>query len=104
MYAFLCDLKQPWKTIARPGGYFLAPEGDERIGDVSNVAFTNGMVARPDGELLIYYGCSDTRTNVVRTTVPLMLDYVKNTPEDPLCSARCVQQRCELIDKNRDCN
>jgi 4-O-beta-D-mannosyl-D-glucose phosphorylase len=101
MYAFLCDLKQPWKTIARPGGYFLAPEGEERIGDVSNVTFTNGMVARSNGELLIYYGSSDTRMHVARSSISLMLDYVKNTPEDPLRSALCVQQRCELIDRNR---
>jgi len=100
MYAFLCDLREPWRTIARPGGYLLAPEGDERVGDVPNVAFTNGMVVRPDGELLIYYGASDTTTYVVRTSVPLMLDYVKNTPEDPLRSALCVRQRYELIDAN----
>jgi 4-O-beta-D-mannosyl-D-glucose phosphorylase len=100
LYAFLCDLREPWKTIARPGGYFLAPEGEERIGDVSNVAFTNGMVARKNGDLLIYYGTSDTRTHVVRTTIPLMLDYVKNTPQDAGRSALCVQQRCELIDRN----
>ncbi len=100
MYAFLCDLKEPWKPIAQPGGYFLAPEGEERIGDVSNVAFTNGMVARSNGDLLIYYGSSDTRMHVVRTTIPLMLDYVKNTPPDALRSARCVDQRCELIERN----
>jgi 4-O-beta-D-mannosyl-D-glucose phosphorylase len=100
MYAFLCDLREPWKVIARPGGYFLAPEGEERIGDVSNVAFTNGMIARDNGDLLIYYGSSDTRTHVVRSTVPLMLDYVRNTPEDALRSARCVEQRCKLIEQN----
>jgi 4-O-beta-D-mannosyl-D-glucose phosphorylase len=99
LYCFLCDLKTPYKVIAKPGGYFLAPEGDERIGDVSNVTFSNGWVRRGD-EVFIYYGASDTRTNVVTTTVPRLLDYVLNTPPDALRSAACVQQRIDLIDKN----
>ncbi len=100
MYAFLCDLNEPWKVIARPGGYFLAPEGEERHGDVANVAFTNGLVARANGELLIYYGASDTRTHVARTSVEKLLDYVLHTPEDPLRSKLCVDQRCALIARN----
>jgi len=84
-----------------PGGYFLAPQGDERIGDVSNVAFSNGWVARADGRVFIYYGASDTRTNVATTTVEQLLDYALNTPADSLRSAACVQQRIELIRKNR---
>lgn len=100
LYAFLCDLREPWRVIARPGGYLLAPVGEERVGDVSNVAFTNGMVARADGELLIYYGASDTRTYVARTTVDRLLDYVRHTPEDPLRSKLCVDQRCDLITRN----
>ncbi len=100
LYAFLCDLDDPSKVIARPGGYFLAPEGDERTGDVSNVAFCNGAVAKPDGEVFIYYGSSDTRTHVATSTLDRLLDYVLNTPEDPLRSAACVRQRIELIDRN----
>jgi 4-O-beta-D-mannosyl-D-glucose phosphorylase len=99
LYCFLCDLDVPYKVLAKPGGYFLAPEGGERIGDVSNVTFSNGWVRRGD-EVLIYYGASDTRTNVVRTTVERLLDYVQNTPPDPLRSAACVAQRVALIEKN----
>jgi len=100
LYCFLCDLKVPYKVIAKPGGYFLAPEGEERVGDVSNVAFSNGWVQRGD-EVLIYYGASDTRTYVAATTVERLLDYVLNTPPDPLRSAACVSQRIALIDKNQ---
>ena len=93
LYAFLCDLADPAKVIARPGGFFLAPEGDERVGDVSNVAFCNGAVMKANGEVFIYYGSSDTRTHVVTSSVDRLLDYVLHTPEDPLRSAACVQQR-----------
>jgi 4-O-beta-D-mannosyl-D-glucose phosphorylase len=99
LYCFLCDLAVPYKVIAKPGGYFLAPEGEERIGDVSNVTFSNGWVRRGN-DVFIYYGASDTRTNVVTTTVERLLDYVVNTPPDPLRSAACVRQRIALIDKN----
>jgi len=100
VYAFLADLHSPQKVIRRPGGYLIAPEGDERIGDVSNVVFCNGAVAGDDGRVFIYYASSDTRTHVATTTVDRLLDYVKNTPEDPLRSYACVQQRLALIDKN----
>src|SRR5208337_3166469 len=100
LYLFLCDLKDPAKQIKTPGGYFLAPEGEERVGDVSNVAFANGWVARPNGDVFIYYGGSDTRTYVVTTTIEKLLDYVNNTPEDGLRSKICVEQRCRLIEKN----
>lgn len=100
LYMFLTDLNEPYKVIARPGGYFLAPEGEERIGDVSNVVFSNGWVAKKNGEVLIYYGSSDTRMHVAVSTVDKLLDYVLNTPEDGLRSAVCVQQRIELIKKN----
>ena len=99
LYCFLCELDAPWKVIAKPGGYFLAPEGEERIGDVSNVTFSSGWVQRGE-QVLIYYGASDTRTNVVETTVERLLDYVVNTPPDPLRSPACVQQRIALIDRN----
>ena len=100
LYVFLCDLADPAKQIAAPGGYFMAPEADERIGDVSNVVFANGWVARPNGEVLIYYGASDTRTHVATTTVDKLLDYVTNTPPDAMRSKLCVDQRCALIEKN----
>ena len=99
LYCFLCELDAPWKAIAKPGGYFLAPEGEERIGDVSNVTFSSGWVQRGE-QVLIYYGASDTRTNVVETTVERLLDYVVGTPPDPLRSPACVQQRIALIDRN----
>ena len=99
LYCFLCDLADPYKVIARPGGYFLAPQGEERVGDVSNVAFSNGWVVRGN-EVFIYYGASDTRTYVATTTLERLLDYVLNTPPDPLRSALCVRQRIALIDKN----
>ncbi len=100
LYVFLCDLKDPAKQIQAPGGYFLAPEGDERVGDVSNVAFANGWAARPNGDVFIYYGSSDTRTHVATTTVEKLLDYVTHTPADAMRSKLCVDQRCRLIEKN----
>jgi 4-O-beta-D-mannosyl-D-glucose phosphorylase len=100
LYVFLCDLEQPWKLIAAPGGYFMAPEGEERVGDVSNVVFANGWVARKNGDVFIYYGSSDTRTHVATSTVDKLLDYVLNTPQDGLRSKICVEQRCRLIEKN----
>ena len=100
VYAFLCDLKDPSKVIATPGGHFIAPLKHERVGDVSNVVFCNGAVKRDDGRIFIYYGSSDTRIHVATTDVDRMLDYVKNTPSDPLRSAACVQQRIGLINKN----
>lgn len=101
VYVFLADLKEPWRVTHRPGGYFIAPQGEERIGDVSNVAFSNGWVAKADGRVFIYYGASDTRTNVATTTVERLLDYAINTPEDGLRSAACVEQRIALIRRNR---
>lgn len=100
LYLFLTDLKQPNKIIAKPGGYFIAPEGEERVGDVSNVVFSNGWVKRKNGEVFIYYASSDTRIHVATSTVDKLLDYVLNTPEDGLRSAASVQQRVELIEKN----
>lgn len=101
LYLLLCDLKDPAKLIRAPGGYFMAPEGDERLGDVSNVLFANGWVARPNGDVFIYYGSSDTRTHVATSTVDKLLDYVLNTPADGMRSRLCVEQRCRLIDRNR---
>lgn len=100
LYAFMTDLAEPWKVIAAPGGHLIAPLGAERVGDVSNVAFSNGMVARRDGSLLIYYASSDTRLHVARTSVARMVDYCLNTPPDALRSAACVAQRLDLIRRN----
>lgn len=102
LYAFLSDLNHPEKVTHRPGGYLIAPEGEERIGDVSNVVFCNGVIARENGDVLIYYASSDTRIHVATTTVAKLLDYVINTPEDPGRSFACVAQRNELIKKNLD--
>ena len=99
-YVFVTDLNDPTKCIAEPSGYFIAPYGEERIGDVSNVAFTNGAIARENGDVYIYYASSDTRLHVATTTVDKLLDYAFNTPQDPLRSVECVAQRCELIKRN----
>jgi 4-O-beta-D-mannosyl-D-glucose phosphorylase len=100
LYLFLCDLNDPAKVIAAPGGYFMAPEGEERTGDVSNVVFANGWVARKNGDVFIYYGSSDTRTHVATSTVDQLLDYALNTPPDGMRSKVCVEQRYRLIEKN----
>jgi len=100
LYLFLSDLNEPWRMTDQPGGYFLAPEGDERIGDVSNVVFSSGWIATNNGQVFIYYGSSDTRIHVATSTVERLLDYVVNTPADPLRSYACVEQRNELITKN----
>lgn len=100
IYVFVTDLAEPWKVIAEPSGYLIAPLGAERVGDVSNVVFTNGAIARDNGELYIYYASSDTRLHVASTTVEKLLDYAFHTPVDPLRSRDCVAQRCALIDKN----
>jgi 4-O-beta-D-mannosyl-D-glucose phosphorylase len=100
LYMFLTDLEDPSKVLARPGGYFLAPEGIERVGDVSNVVFSNGWVHRANGEVFIYYGSSDTRMHVAVSTVDQLLDYVLHTPEDGLRTGISVEQRIELIKKN----
>jgi 4-O-beta-D-mannosyl-D-glucose phosphorylase len=100
IYAFMTDLGKPWRVIHEPGGYLIAPRGEEYIGDVFNVAFSNGWIARDNGELLIYYASSDTRCHVATTTVERLIDYCKNTPPDPLRSAECVRQRIDLIDRN----
>jgi 4-O-beta-D-mannosyl-D-glucose phosphorylase len=101
LYAFLADLRHPERVLHRPGGYLLAPEGDERVGDVSNVLFCNGAVLRTDGDVLVYYASSDTRCHVATTTMDRLLDYVVNTPEDGLRSAASVAQRLALIERNR---
>lgn len=100
LYAFATDLQRPWLTIAEPGGYLLAPYGEERVGDVSNVVFTNGAIVEEDGAVYLYYASSDTRLHVATTTVDRLLDYVFHTPSDALRSADCVEQRCRMISRN----
>ncbi|AEJ60368.1 glycosidase related protein [Spirochaeta thermophila DSM 6578] len=101
LYAFLTDREDPTKVIARPGGFLIAPEGEERVGDVSNVVFSNGMIADEDGRLLIYYASSDTRLHVAETTIERMVDYCLHTPEDGLRTHECTTQRLSLIAHNR---
>lgn len=100
LYMFLADLKDPKKITHKPAGYFIAPEGSERIGDVSNVVFSNGWVKKDNGEVLIYYGSSDTRMHVATSHIDVLLDYVINTPEDGLRSAKSVETRRSLIENN----
>ncbi|MCR5343581.1 glycosidase [Butyrivibrio sp. INlla16] len=100
IYAFATDLNDPSKVIAEPSGLLIGPRGEERVGDVSNVVFTNGAIVNEKGEVFIYYASSDTRMHVATTTVNKLIDYVFNTPEDPGRSVLCVRQRCDLIRKN----
>ena len=100
LYLFMTDLHQPWRVIHRPGGHFIAPQGDERVGDVSNVTFSNGWIVNDRNEVFIYYASSDTRMHVATSTVDQLVDYCINTPEDGLRSALSVQERIRLIDKN----
>ena len=100
IYAFATALEDPTKVIAEPSGLLIGPRGSERVGDVSNVVFTNGAIARENGDVYIYYASSDTRMHVAVTTIDKLIDYVFNTPEDPLRSVECVAQRCGLIEKN----
>lgn len=100
LYAFATDLKDPSKVIAEPSGMLLGPRNWERVGDVSNVVFTNGAIAKDNGEVYIYYAASDTRMHVATTTIDKLIDYVFGTPRDPYRSVECVAQRCDFIKKN----
>lgn len=100
LYAFGTDLQNPDKVVAEPSGLFLAPLGKERVGDVSNVVFTNGAIKRDNGDVYIYYASSDTRMHVATTTIDKLEDYLFSTPQDPKRSADCVKQRCGMIEKN----
>ncbi len=100
LYLYMTDLAEPWRQIAEPAGYFMAPEGEERVGDVSNVLFSNGWVADPDGRVLIYYASSDTRMHVATSTVERLVDYCLGTPADGLRTGLSVENINKLIDKN----
>lgn len=100
LYMFMTDLNDLTKVIYKPGGYFIAPEGEERIGDVSNVVFCNGWIVDDDGTVFIYYASSDTRMHVATSTVDKLTDYVMNTPADGFTSASSVSTICSIIDNN----
>ncbi len=100
LYLYLTSLDDPSKVIASPGGYFMAPEGEERVGDVSNVLFSNGWIADEDGTLYIYYASSDTRMHVATTTVERLVDYCLHTPEDGLTSGASVRTLKKQIERN----
>jgi 4-O-beta-D-mannosyl-D-glucose phosphorylase len=100
LYLFMTSLDDVTKVIYRPAGYFMAPVGDERIGDVSNVLFCNGWIHDDDDKVYIYYGSSDTRMHVAVSSIELLKDYVKNTPADGMRSATSVRTVNELIRKN----
>jgi 4-O-beta-D-mannosyl-D-glucose phosphorylase len=100
LYAFMTALDEPWRVIFEPGGYLLAPKGEEYVGDVMNVTFSNGWIPLEGGELFLYYASSDTRCHVATTTVERLVDYCRNTPPDPLDSVSCVHRRIELIERN----
>ncbi len=101
LYMYMTALEDPTKLIASPGGYFMAPEGEERVGDVSNVLFSNGWIADEDGNVFIYYASSDTRLHVAVSTVDRLVDYCLNTPVDGLRSATSVETINKLIDNNK---
>lgn len=101
LYMFMTDLKDVTKKIYQPAGYFMAPEGEERVGDVSNVLFSNGWILDDDDSVFIYYASSDTRLHVATTTLNQLLDYVMNTAPDGMRSAETVRTIVELIDKNQ---
>ena len=102
IYVFATDLQDPRRVIAEPSGYYIAPMGEERVGDVSNVVFTNGAIVTEDEKVYIYYASSDTRLHVAETTIERLIDYTFNTPSDPLRSVDCVIQRSDLIRRNLD--
>jgi len=101
LYLYLTDLQDPTKLIAEPAGYFMAPQGDERIGDVSNVLFSNGWIADNDGTVFIYYASSDTRMHVATSTIDKLLDYCLNTPVDNYRSATSVNSIKQMVNNNK---
>jgi 4-O-beta-D-mannosyl-D-glucose phosphorylase len=101
LYLFMTDLKDLTKITYKPAGYFIAPEGDERVGDVSNVVFSNGWIMDDDGKVFIYYASSDSRIHVAISTIDQLLDYVMNTPSDGLRSATTVQRLLGMINANK---
>jgi 4-O-beta-D-mannosyl-D-glucose phosphorylase len=101
LYLFLTDLKDPSQLLRVPSGFFIAADFEERVGDLVNVAFCNGVVARPDGTVFIYYASCDTQLHVARTSIDRLVDYVLHTPEDPLRTGLCASQRHDLWSSNQ---
>ncbi len=101
LYMYMTALDDPTRVTARPGGYLLVPQGDEYIGDVMNVAFSNGWIATPDGKVFIYYATADTRMHVATSTIDRLVDYCRHTPEDGYRSETSVRNILQLIEKNR---
>jgi len=95
LYLYMTELERPWVPLAEPAGLFMGPEGEERIGDVSNVLFSNGWIADPDGRVFIYYASSDTRLHVATSTVERLADYCLHTPADGLTTGRRIARRAE---------
>lgn len=104
LYLYMTSLEEPWKVIAAPGGYFMAPVGEEYTGDVMNVLFSNGWIADEDGKVFIYYASSDTRMHVATSTIDRLVDYCMNTPQDGLTTGESVAAINRLIDKNISLN
>ena len=104
LYLYMTSLEEPWKRIATPGGYFMAPVEGEYIGDVMNVLFSNGWIADEDGKVFIYYASSDTRMHVATSTIDRLVDYCLNTPPDGLSTGHSVATINKLIDKNLSLN
>jgi 4-O-beta-D-mannosyl-D-glucose phosphorylase len=100
LYLLMTDLEDISKVKYQPGGYFMAPEGEERVGDVSNVLFSNGWISEEDGRILIYYASSDTRMHVAESSIERLVDYCVNTPADDLRTGKSVEKIINLIEKN----
>lgn len=100
LYMYMTSLEKPWEKIASPGGYLMAPVGEEYIGDVMNVLFSNGWIADEDGKVFIYYASSDTRMHVATSTIDRLVDYCLNTPQDGLSTSESVKTLDRLIDAN----
>ncbi len=101
LYMYMTSLEDPTKVIAKPGGFFLVPEGNEYIGDVMNVAFANGWIKDEDGKVFIYYASADTRMHVATSSVERLVDYCMNTPEDGLTTSASVETIKKLVAKNK---
>jgi 4-O-beta-D-mannosyl-D-glucose phosphorylase len=101
LYMFMTDLEEPWKVIATPGGHLMGPLDEERVGDVSNVLFTNGWIRNEKDEVFIYYASSDTRMHVATSTIDRLVDYCFNTPADGLHTYTSVKTLIGLIDSNK---
>jgi 4-O-beta-D-mannosyl-D-glucose phosphorylase len=102
LYVFMTDWEKPWIVTHKPHGHFIAPHKGERVGDVSNVVFSNGWIEDEDGTVFIYYASSDTRMHVAVTTVEKLVDYCLNSPCDQFCSHLSVQTINELVDRNQE--